>query len=53
MAQAAVIGDPAETLKLMLVWKEEMKTRSRIPKSLGMLLGVFKGALAWVKSIQQ
>jgi hypothetical protein len=35
LAQAAAIGESAETLKVMLIWKEEMKTRSRIPKSLG------------------
>lgn len=39
-AQAAAIGDPAETLKVTLIWKEEMKTRSRIPKPLGVLWDV-------------
>lgn len=34
LAQAAAVGESAETLKVMLIWKEEMKTRSRIPKSL-------------------
>lgn len=34
LAQAAAIGEFAETLKVMLIWKEKMKARSRIPKSL-------------------
>lgn len=34
LARTATIGEPAETLKVILIWKEEMKTRSRTPKSL-------------------
>lgn len=34
LVRAAAIGEPAETLKVILIWKEEMKTRPRTPKSL-------------------